>query len=105
MQNVYGWGQAIMAEGGCENRLYQSKDNGDTWRMVGQGSQDWRAIGVCMTENALTWGTDAGSCPDTVHFVRMDRKTERLEVLEDMEGALPWHGFVCRRACFLLNRR
>lgn len=43
-----------------------------------------------MTENALTWGTDAGSCHDTVHFVRMDRKTERLEVLEDMEG--PCHG-------------
>lgn len=83
-------GTGDYGEGGCENRLYQSKDNGETWRMVGQGSQDWRAIGVCMTENALTWGTDAGSCPDTVHFVRMDRKTERLEVLEDMEG--PCHG-------------
>lgn len=83
-------GTGDYGEGGCENRLYQSKDNGETWRLVGQGSQDWRAIGVCMTEDALTWGTDAGSCPDTVHFVRMNRKTEKLEVLEDMEG--PCHG-------------
>ena len=46
-------GTGDYGEGGCENRLYQSKDNGDTWRMVGQGSQDWRAIGVCMTEMPL----------------------------------------------------
>ena len=75
---------------GAENRLYQSVDNGDSWRLVGQYSQDWRAIGVCFTENYLYWGTDAGSCPDTVHFVRMDRRTEKLEILDDMEG--PCHG-------------
>lgn len=76
--------------GGCENRLYKSTDNGDTWRLIGQGSQDWRAIGVCFTEDALLWGTDAGSCPDTVHFIRMDRKTQQLEILGDLEG--PCHG-------------
>ncbi|MCF0193563.1 MAG: hypothetical protein HUK00_00070 [Bacteroidaceae bacterium] len=83
-------GTGDYGEGGSENRLYQSIDNGETWRLVGQGSQDWRAIGVCTTEDALLWGTDAGSCPDTVHFVRMNRKTETLEVLDDMEG--PCHG-------------
>lgn len=83
-------GTGDYGEGGAENRLYQSKDNGESWRLVGQGSQDWRAIGICMTKDALTWGTDAGSCPDTVHFVRMNRKTEQLEILEDMEG--PCHG-------------
>lgn len=83
-------GTGDYGDNGAENRLYQSTDNGETWRLVGQYSQDWRAIGVCMTQDALTWGTDAGSCPDTVHFVRMDRRTEKLEVLEDMEG--PCHG-------------
>ena len=83
-------GTGDYGEGGAENRLYQSKDNGESWRLVGQGSQDWRAIGICMTKDALTWGTDAGSCPDTVHFVQMNRKTEQLEILEDMEG--PCHG-------------
>jgi len=83
-------GTGDYGDGGCENRLYQSRNNGESWRLVGQGSQDWRAIGVCMTKDALTWGTDAGSCPDTVHFVKMDRETEQLKVLEDMEG--PCHG-------------
>ena len=65
-------------------------DNGDTWELVGQYGQDWRAIGVCFTKDALLWGTDAGSCPDTVHFVRMDRKTRKVEILADFEG--PCHG-------------
>ena len=83
-------GTGDYGEGGCENRLYRSSDNGESWTLVGQGSQDWRAIGVCFTEDALLWGTDAGSCPDTVHFVRMDRKTMQLEILDDFEG--PCHG-------------
>lgn len=73
-----------------ENRLYRSADNGDSWELIGSGSQDWRAIGVTFTPTHLVWGTDAGSCPDTVHLVRMDRKTRVLEVIEDMEG--PCHG-------------
>ena len=73
-----------------ECRLYKSKDNGGTWEMVGSGSQDWRAIGVCFTIDALLWGTDAGSCHDTVHFVRMNRQTQKIEVLGDFEG--PCHG-------------
>lgn len=73
-----------------ECRLYRSADNGETWELIGSGSQDWRAIGLCFTPDAVIWGTDAGSCPDTVHFVRMDRKTRRIEVVEDFEG--PCHG-------------
>ncbi len=73
-----------------ENRLYKSVDNGDSWKLIGHGSQDWRAIGVCFTKDYLIWGTDAGSCSDTVHFVRMDRETQSLEVLADFEG--PCHG-------------
>lgn len=73
-----------------ECRLYRSDDNGCYWTLIGQGSQDWRAIGVCFTEDAVMWGTDAGSCSDTVHFIRMDRKTRKIEILADFEG--PCHG-------------
>lgn len=83
-------GTGDYGENGSENRLYKSADNGDSWALVGQGSQDWRAIGVCFTKDSLTWGTDAGSCPDTVHFVKMDREKQTLEVLADFEG--PCHG-------------
>lgn len=83
-------GTGDYGENNHENRLYKSMDNGDSWELIGQGSQDWRAIGICFTKDSLTWGTDAGSCPDTVHFVKMDREKQSLEVLADFEG--PCHG-------------
>lgn len=83
-------GTGDYGENGAENRLYRSDDEGASWQLIGQYSQDWRAIGVCFTEDALLWGTDAGSCPEIVHFVRMDRNTHQLEILEDFEG--PCHG-------------
>lgn len=73
-----------------ECKLMRSDDNGTTWTTVGEGSQDWRAIGVCFDEGSLTWGTDAGSVPDQNHIVRMDRKTNKLEIIANAEG--PCHG-------------
>ncbi len=73
-----------------ENLLLRSDDGGATWREIGGGTQDWRAIGVCFTSDALIWGTDAGSVPDQNHIVRMDRKTKRLTIIADVEG--PCHG-------------
>lgn len=89
-ENCLWLGTGDYGVGDKECRLYKSLDNGDTWELIGQGSQDWRAIGICFSQDALFWGTDAGSCPDTVHFVRMDRKSMRLEILDDFEG--PCHG-------------
>lgn len=83
-------GTGDYGEGNHECCLYRSADNGDFWELIGKGSQDWRAIGVCFTKDALLWGTDAGSCPDTVHFIRMDRKTREISVVADFEG--PCHG-------------
>ena len=74
----------------AECHLMRSADNGDTWETVGTGSQNWRAIGVCFCEDALIWGTDAGSVPDQNHIIRMDRKTRQIEVIADAEG--PCHG-------------
>ncbi len=74
----------------CECHLMRSVDNGDTWETIGTGSQDWRAIGVCFTQDALVWGTDAGSVPDKNHIVRMDRATHQIQIIADAEG--PCHG-------------
>lgn len=73
-----------------ENKLLRSYDNGMTWETVGEGSQDWRAIGICFDKDYLTWGTDAGSVPDQNHIIHMDRKTNQIGVLADAEG--PCHG-------------
>lgn len=83
-------GTGDYGENNHECRLYRSGDNGDTWELIGQGSQDWRAIGVCFTKDYLVWGTDAGSTPDQNHLVRMSRATRQIEVVGDLEG--PCHG-------------
>lgn len=70
--------------------LMRSDDNGDSWQMIGEGSQDWRAIGICFHKDYLIWGTDAGSVPDQNHLVRMRRDTHELEIIENLEG--PCHG-------------
>lgn len=70
--------------------LLRSDDNGDTWEMIGSGSQDWRTVGVCFRPDYLIWGTDAGSVPDQNHIVRMDRKTRKIEIIANAEG--PCHG-------------
>ena len=73
-----------------ECKLMRSFDNGNSWETVGEGCQDWRAIGVCFSEDNLVWGTDAGSVPDQNHIIRMSRKTREIEIVADAEG--PCHG-------------
>lgn len=70
--------------------LMRSFDNGDSWEKIGSGCQDWRTIGVCFTPDHLVWGTDAGSVPDQNHIIKMNRKTQKLDIIADVEG--PCHG-------------
>jgi len=75
-----------------ECRLYRSADHGDTWDLVGGGSQLWRAVCVAFRPDALYWGTDAGSDsgrhPNSI--VRFDRHTRSLQTLNGIQG--PCHG-------------
>jgi hypothetical protein len=75
-----------------ECRLYKSPDRGGTWRLIGGGSQLWRAVGVAFRAEALYWGTDAGSDAGTHpnYIVRFDRNTETLQTLCEIQG--PCHG-------------
>lgn len=70
--------------------LMRSDNDGDSWQLIGSGSQDWRAIGICFHKDYLIWGTDAGSVPDQNHLVCMDRKTHEIKILDNLEG--PCHG-------------
>ena len=73
-----------------ECRLYCSYDYGDTFELVGSGSQLWRSIAVCPTHDYVFWGTDAGHCKDTNHILRYDKKTKVLKDVFELTG--PCHG-------------
>ncbi len=83
-----------MGTGDADNecRLYRSSDTGDSWRLVGSGNQDWRAVAVAFTQNALYWGTDAGSdAGSTPNFImRFDRSSGDLVRVHRVQG--PCHG-------------
>lgn len=73
-----------------ECMLLKSQDNGDTWEIVGQGSQLWRAVGISITKDALYWGTDAGSVLDPNFIIKMEKKTGIIEKVQEVQG--PCHG-------------
>ena len=73
-----------------ECKLMKSTDNGSTWETIGEGSQLWRAVGVSFTQDAIYWGTDAGSVPDPNYIMKMDRKSRKIEKVLEVEG--PCHG-------------
>ena len=73
-----------------ECRLYRSFDYGNTFELIGSGSQDWRSIGVCPSKNIVFWGTDAGSCKDDNHFVAFDKQSNKVSIVGTLPG--PCHG-------------
>ncbi len=70
-----------------ESALWRSRD-GDNWEQIGGGSQQWRAMGLGFTDDAVVWGTDAGL--DAPHFdnvlVRWTRATGDLTVEQAVQG-------------------
>jgi len=75
-----------------ESALWQSGDRGATWDEVGAGSQKWRAIALAFREDAVVWGTDAGSDAGSWpnRILSWERKTGRLDELGRLQG--PVHG-------------
>ena len=71
--------------------LWRSSD-GDTWRLIGGGSQTWRAVGLAFGRDAIRWGTDAGR--DASQFVncavRLDRRSGLHSLEQELQG--PVHG-------------
>jgi hypothetical protein len=83
-------GTGDYGENNNECRLYRSFDYGDSFDLVGQGSQMWRSIAVCPTKNYVVWGTDAGSCKDDNYVLSYDKNTNELKKIQKLTG--PCHG-------------
>jgi hypothetical protein len=71
-----------------ECHIAYSRDGGDTFTPIGQGSQLWRAVSLMFTPDALYWGMDAGvDAEDQINYlVRWDRRTQKLESLQEIAG-------------------
>ncbi|NTU95681.1 MAG: hypothetical protein HGA52_06495 [Bacteroidales bacterium] len=78
-----------------ESSLYVSYDYGTSWERIGGGSQKWRAVSIIISENALYWGTDAGSDAEFTrnYIVCYNKKTKNLSIVQEVQG--PCHGSGC----------
>lgn len=86
----------------AESAIYRSVDGGLRWHCVGGGSQLWRAIAVVFQEDAVIWGTDAGSDAGAFanRMVRWDRQTQELLETQQVQG--PVHGITALKNGSLL---
>lgn len=77
-----------------ECKLLFSTDKGKSFITIGEGTQNWRAIGVAVSKGEISWGTDAGSVPDVNRFLKLDLSNgiakSKLTTVCDIEG--PCHG-------------
>lgn len=73
-----------------ECRLYRSFDYGETFEMIGSGSQKWRSIAICSTNDDLFWGTDAGHSKDKNYVLRYSKADKELICVDELTG--PCHG-------------
>jgi hypothetical protein len=55
-----------------------------TFKVIGSGSQDWRAVSFLFTEDAVFWGMDS---PHVQNYIfRWDRKTGQEEKVKAIDG-------------------
>ncbi len=75
-----------------ECHLFKSTDIGKSWLRIGGGTQNWRAVSVIFTEDALFWGTDAGSDAGYTpnYIVCFDRLSGNISLIQQVQG--PCHG-------------
>lgn len=57
------------------SRLYYSKDNGDTFTLIGIGSQKFRSLSIWFTEDYVYWNMDSELVPQ--HVYRIPRSVFR----------------------------
>jgi hypothetical protein len=71
-----------------ECRIAYSRDGGETFHLIGGGSQIWRAVSVMITPKAIFWGTDIGIDHEGQrnYLIRWDRSTQKLEKILTIDG-------------------
>lgn len=83
-------------EGECH--LLCTKDRFETFTSYGDGSQDYRAVNLFFTPEAVAWLTD--SHLKLNHAFRLSRKTGRVEMGQALDGSV-WYGCPTREKIFL----
>jgi hypothetical protein len=80
-----------------ESSILRSDDLGSNWVVVGSGSQAWRAVGLAFRDDAVYWGTDAGSDagPELNRIIRWVRASGSCEEIAEIQG--PCHGITTIR--------
>jgi hypothetical protein len=53
-----------------QNHIYYSDDNGNTWKQVGMGTQEWRVLSIWFTPNYVYWSMDSS---ETQKIFRVSR--------------------------------
>jgi hypothetical protein len=70
--------------------LHWTDDEFVTLNRVGDGSQQWRAVGLVFTSEKVIWGTDSPHQPN--YFVSLDRHSGRLELGQPVDGTVWYAG-------------
>lgn len=56
-------------------RIMFSADNGDTFQIVGRGSQEWRTLSIWFTEQYVYWNMDSHE-PEKIHRIHRSKLNE-----------------------------
>jgi hypothetical protein len=73
---------------GEEPGMYRSTNGGESFEVIGQGSQQWRSTGIVFRPEGAYWGTDAGCDAGNYRnrIVRWNRSAGKLEKLMEVQG-------------------
>lgn len=67
-----------------ESRILYSTDEGKTFKAIGEGSQQWRAVSLMFDENNVYWGTDSPNIQNYVY--KWDRANEETTEIQKIDG-------------------
>lgn len=64
-----------------ESKILMSTDKGKTFKTVGSGSQDWRAVSLVFRQDKVLWGTDSSDNSKPPTIMEYARSTGKLNPL------------------------
>ena len=67
-----------------ESKIMYSTDGGETFTIIGRGTQEWRAVSLMFTDNFVYWGMDSPAQQN--YIVQWDRKTGERKTLTEIDG-------------------
>lgn len=94
--NGYVW--VLAGDFDNESKILYSKDHGNTWNLLGAGSQEWRALSIWFTAKYIYWGMDAEEKQRVFRIPRTWLGTKSVfeinkqkETIADIENGSLWY--------------